>query len=110
MHKIILGLVTLLSMQSVLAISVNGQTGAPPSINQNTLISRGGMVDAVDTLKSQLLVDGKSYYYFTGTTVVHPSKTGVSTLQLGAIIQFTTLQHGGTETITEIWIIAAHPS
>jgi hypothetical protein len=108
MYKIILGFVALLAMQPALAIRVNGN--GPPTVNQNTLISRGGMVDAVDTLKSQLLVDGKYYYYFPGTTIVHPSKTGVSKLQLGTIIQFTTSAHGGTETITEIWIIAEHPS
>ena len=110
MHKTMFGIAAILATQSALAISVNNKASAPPNVSQITQISRGGMVEAVDTQKSQLLVDGKSYYYFSGTTLVHPSKTGFSKLQTGTLIQFTTSPHNQTETISEIWIIAEHPS
>ncbi len=96
--------------QPSLAVQPRGQAAPSASTNVATPIERGGTINAIDSVKNVITVDGNNYAFSPGSTKVNaPAGTASQKdfeLKAGMLIRFSTFKNfsSGQEQVREVWV------
>jgi hypothetical protein len=107
---LVLGATLLAVAQPTLAVQPRGQASPSASTNAATPVERGGMVNAIDSVKNVITVDGNNYAFSPGSVKVNgpagatPQKA--FELKAGMLIRFSTFKNfsSGQEQVREVWV------